>query len=145
MSEIIILSGIPCAGKSTWAEKQGKIVLSLDKYRESLFNKYVYSKENEKLVKDNLYADLDYCVIRNQDVIIDNTHCKEGLLDKFIKEYGSTNKIVIKFFDISLWKSLYRNIIRYLKTGEYIPIDSIVQFHKNYKKINREKYAKYTR
>lgn len=145
MSEITILSGIPCAGKTTWSEKQGKIVLSLDKYRESLFNKYVYSKENEKIVKNKLYADLAYYLIRNQDVIIDNTHCKESLLDRFIKEYGSTNRIIIKFFDTPLWKSLYRNVIRYLKTGKYIPIDAIIQFYKNYKKINRKKYAKYTR
>jgi len=58
-----------------------------------------------------------------------------------IKE-NSTNYtcsvVEIKRFDIPLWKAHYRNIMRYLKTGKWIPIKVMNSMYKNYKNLWKE-------
>lgn len=124
--EIIILSGIPCSGKSTWRnEKMKQPFTRCILYANSRMFNYVHNPN-----------------VRT--IILDNTHCKEGYLDKIITDYSKNNTIKVMFFDVSLLKAHYRNIIRVLSTGKWIPFKVINIMYKNFNKIKREKYGKYS-
>lgn len=150
MKTLEILCGIPCSGKSTYTEhahRHGKHVQSVsrDELREVMYGKkYKFSKQKE----DNITEVFDRCVNNSLDnkyierVILDNTHCKEGYIDSIIKKYPQ-HTIKIKFFEISLLKAHYRNIIRYFNTGKWIPIKVMNTMYRNYNKINKKKYEKY--
>lgn len=143
---IIVTSGIPCSGKSTWAKKQFYPIISRDNIREACFNNpYIYSNNNEALVTKYFFERLNRLIALDfKNIILDNTFCKESYIDDIIKRYPDCN-ISVMFFDIPLYKAHYRNIIRYLKTGKWIPISVINQMYKNYNNINKEKYTKYAK
>lgn len=151
--EIIIMCGIPCSGKSTWAleyaqksnEKKYEII-SRDKIREQLFKgHYIYSSDNEKKVTwtFNEYMDVYLHSIHLDGIILDNTHCKESYLNDIIKRFYNTHDIKIVFIDIPLWKAKLRNIARWYYTKKWIPISVINTMYKNYNKINKQKYEIY--
>ena len=157
MKTIRILCGIQCSGKSTYCEKldyfnkRHSVVISRDYIRENYFEKpYIINNFNEnrvtKIFNDELNQWLNL-YSRNAEplwtIILDNTFCKEKYIDEIISKYGNVYNIEIKFFDISLIKAHYRNIIRRFKTGKWIPIKVLNQFYRNYKKINRNKYKQY--
>lgn len=150
MKTIQILVGIPCSGKSTYASiinntfHLNTYIISRDKTREAFFGKrYKQNNKQEIFISKQNTKALVFYLMRGDNVILDNTHCKEKYIDEIINKYGKDNKIEIKFFDIPLWKAHYRNIIRYFKTGKWIPIKIMNNMYKNYKQINRKKYAKY--
>jgi predicted kinase len=147
MKTIEILVGIPCSGKSTYCEKiynDSYYIVSRDKIRLDLFgNKYKQNKYDEGDVTKLHSLQVDLGLKNHKIVILDNTHCKEKYIDEIINKYSKDCNIKIKFFDIPLWKAHYRNIIRYFKTGKWIPIKVMNQMYKNYNKINKQKYAKY--
>lgn len=132
MPKCIILSGIPTSGKSTFANKSGLSVISCDKIREDEFGKnYVFSRRNEDFVWKTFYHRIS---LFEQDFIVDNTNCKQIYIDR-IKENLSKNTswtVIIKRFDIPLWKAYYRNIKRWIFTGKYIPVDVLRAMYKNY-------------
>ncbi len=157
---VLILSGIPCSGKSTFTDDivlnfdnhgpygfYKTVSISRDTIREELFpEKYTYNERNEDLVTKNFYRHLNTAFINKQNIIIDNTNCKEKDIDRLLNTYflQNYNKHIV-FFDIPLYKAYYRNIIRYFKSEnkKWIPFKVIKRFYNNYKKINREKYARY--
>ena len=155
---ILILSGIPCSGKSTFTNKiindlnnrdsygfYKAISISRDSIRKELFpEKYIYNKENEREVTYYFFNQLCLATKLNQNIIIDNTNCKETDILKFLNNrlLEDYNKY-IKFFDISLYKAYWRNIVRCYKTDKWIPFKAIKRMYYNYNKINKEKYAKY--
>lgn len=148
--QIIILCGIPCSGKSTWAKTNQSFyseIISRDTIRENSFLNYKFSKRNEDIVTENLLFTVERCLEYSNPIkiiILDSCHTKEKYLDEIIKEYKNKHFIInIKFFDIPLWKAHYRNIIRYLITGKWIPIKVINSMYKNYNKINKNKYKQY--
>lgn len=148
--EIIICCGIPCSGKNTWANSKNKIttkIISRDIIRESISKKYIFSLENENKVTKLFNNQLSFVTRFNSEyetIILDNTFCKEEYIDNIIKEYGNKHFIIkIKYFNISLWKAHYRNVIRYLKTGKWIPVSVINNMKKSYDKINRKKYEQF--
>lgn len=42
------------------------------------------------------------------------------------------------WFDISLWKAYYRNIVRYLVSGKWIPLKVLNSMFVNYNKLKKE-------
>ncbi len=148
--EIIILCGIPCSGKTTWRSEKMKQpftrCVSRDDIRSETFpGKYVYSSRSEDKVTAIQNARLKMLIIHPnvKTIIIDNTHCKEGYLDKLITDYSKNNTIKIKFFYVPLWRAHYRNIVRVLMTGKWIPFGVINTMYKNFNKIDKSKYGKY--
>lgn len=147
MKTIRILVGIPCSGKSTYTFNKclysNSCFVSRD-YIRDILNLHQYTKESENKVTQIFNYLVDKALIEDIEVIIlDNTHCKEKYIDNIISTYSNYN-IEVKFFDISLLKAHYRNIMRYFKTGKWIPIKVMSDMYKNYNKINKQKYAKYT-
>lgn len=147
MKTLIILVGIPCAGKTTYVNKTNYLSSSRDFIRENLWVKYTYNAKNEELVTKLYNECLDKYIMssnpNSQIIILDNTHCKEKYIDEIISKYENITNISIKFFDISLYKAYYRNLMRYFKTGKFVPFSIITNMYKNYKLINKQKYAKY--
>lgn len=139
MPRCIILSGIPCSGKSTWAEQQNLPIISCDKIRKELFGKtYKQTFKNEIEVWDKFYEQVNS---QTTDFIVDNTNCKLYYQDRIRENlyYGEVNpktwliwEIEVKRFATPLWKAYYRNVVRYLKTGEFIPFKIIKNMKKNY-------------
>ncbi len=150
MKTIVILVGIPCSGKSTWAQlnraDMKAYIVSRDDIRENEYffiQPFKICKSNEDKVTE-LFDNIAIQALNAFDsIILDNTHCKESYIDNVIKKYSGEN-IVIKFFTIPLWKAHYRNIVRYILDGKYIPFKIINNMYKNYNKINKDKYKKWT-
>jgi len=163
LKTIIILAGPPCAGKSTYVEKykstfgilpgdRGLGVVSRDQIREDHFPKpYLHRRNTETQVSQIFYDNFKALLIDDSisHILVDNTHCRESYIDIYIdklikKKYKDfTVKLYILFLDIPLWKSIFRNFIRFFKTGRWIPIRVIKDMHKSYNKINRKKYEQY--
>ena len=156
LTRIKILVGIPCSGKSTYAKTLPKnmdkytAIISRDTIREFgwLFKQpYKFSKQNEDLVTIEFYRQFNLWLEPEKgcfEVCLDNTHCQQKYIDRIICDYGKIYEIQIKFFDISFFKANYRNIVRYFKTGKWIPINVMNSMYKNYNKINKKKYEKYS-
>jgi predicted kinase len=154
---VIILSGIPTSGKSTWAKMYQNInymagddfrsyrIVSRDKIREQCFPQpYIINKDNENKVTGIYNEMIENCMKAKVPMILDNTHCKEQYLKEALKKFEGTDyRVKMKFFDIPLWKAYYRNIIRNWRTGKWIPIKVIESMKKNYDKINKKNYERY--
>lgn len=148
MKTVYILVGIPTSGKSTFLKerniktsyKNKILVLSCDSIREYNFGKnYKFDPDNEKLVWNKFYEQLNKATY---NLYIDNTNCKLNYI-RLIKENLNPNEeweVQLIYFDIPLWKANLRNIIRYLKTGKWIPFKVIKSMYNNYKKIDKKQY-----
>lgn len=129
MPKCLILSGMTCSGKSAFAKQCGLPILSCDEIRKKI--------KNEKAVWELFYATLNTWT---QDICIDNTNCKQNYINLIRKNLNNTLEwdIEIKRFDVSLWKAHYRNIVRYLRIGKWIPIKVMNSMHKNYNNLWKE-------
>lgn len=82
--DIIILTGLPGSGKSTFAAdyvKSGYIRLNKDELRE-MVNMYSLNYKDEPLIQDMQLNLLGLLMDKGRNIIIDNTHTKT----KYIKE-----------------------------------------------------------
>lgn len=137
MPTIIITSGIPCSGKSTWTEKQkGWLVLSRDKIRlEWNKGKYVFDSAIEHLVTNKFNTLLKEAFYNNEDVICDNTFCKQKYITDILKEVPSHYNIEIKKFPVNLYIAHIRNIWRWKITGKWIPFKVMKDMNKNFNNL----------
>lgn len=146
LPRLLILCGIPTAGKSTFANqfKNEYEILSRDTCRENLFGfNYIMTNDKEDQVTKEFNFKLKKAYLCTLDVIIDNTNCKEGYIDRIIAECPTHYDIEVKFFDIPLWRAYLRNCLRWIRTKKFIPFNVINTMKKNYDKINRKKYNNY--
>jgi predicted kinase len=133
MPKCVILSGIPCSGKSTYIKKYVKNywIVSCDDMRGK---NYKFSKENEDKIWNRFY---DILNTAHTNIVIDNTNCKKVFINR-IKQNLNPNlnwEIEIITFDINLFRAKIRNYFRYLKTGKYIPNTVMNNMYKNYNNL----------
>lgn len=148
---VLILCGIPTSGKSTFAlhlafpNPMWKII-SRDLIRIDLFGlKYKQNSKDEKTVTTMFNLQLNRYLFEGYNVILDNCHCKESYiteLETLFKTYSYV-EVKVKYFDISLIKAFYRNIVRYFRTKKWIPFKVIRAMKKNYDKINRANHKNF--
>lgn len=142
--ELIILVGPPCAGKTTFRKNEiykDYVILSRDDIREKYWGKdYKYTDTNEAKVSIISENTFNFAVKDNLNIIVDATHCKEQYLQLWLDAKPGHYSIKFYFFYIPIWRAYIRNILRYIKTGKYIPITILKNMYKNYNKINRKKY-----
>jgi tRNA uridine 5-carbamoylmethylation protein Kti12 len=153
MATILILSGIPCSGKTTHAKSflinsPETVLLSRDAFRKK-YNLYDYSPESESKVAE-YYSQKLHTVINDPAVdfiIIDNTHCSNKELQSLINQIETCDVkghyIILEFFDCSLFKAMYRNIKRWIYTSKWTPFSFIYNSYKRYKKIDQDYYNLY--
>jgi predicted kinase len=131
-----ILVGIPASGKSTWSkefvDKNPQWVrLSRDDFRGMLKNQTVCENKIEGLINvlsDNLILE---SLNKKLNVIIDNTNLKAEYINHYIDLVKYKADVEFMIFDISLDKSIKRDLDRKNPVGE----DDIKRMFKDYLKL----------
>lgn len=136
MLKCIFLQGIPCSGKSTYARdnflymNSSYIIISRDDIRKQINGKKMFNLKNEKKVSDIFNKMIVNSVQAKLNLVIDNTNLNPKYINNIKKLL--TKDYIVEFvrFDIPLWKAYWRNIVRYLETGKWIPFGVIKKFKK---------------
>ena len=129
----IVTIGIPCSGKSTWAdqfvvERENWVKIERDEIRMRLFglddyNLYRHEKDNEQLVTNCFDQLLQVCSDGNLNVVIADTNINPKFRKQLLTKLEVLGyDIKIKKFHVSLEEALERNDLR---EGKFIPPDII--------------------
>ena len=129
---VIILRGIPCSGKTTWAKEFVKehydyIVIGNDAVRE-IFNIPYYTNED---IHDYSLALLRTALDHHKNVVIDNSNIYDNVLQRYIdvlKEYDASHKLIT--FNVTLAEALARNKTRKDHRTENNIIDTYCELQK---------------
>ena len=134
--KVLILCGIPGAGKSTWANNYvlnnpGWVILNRDSYRKMLKNQWLVEPKIEDLITET-FCDAILSALRyKQNVIIDNTNLKSKYIMPIVdlvKEYAD---VEYQIFDVSVEKAIERDNAREKKVGETV----IKKMYKDYSNL----------
>jgi len=92
--------------------------------------RYILNPNLEKLV-DKIHEEI-FIIAQNagKNIILDNTHAKAKYIISAIDKHKEC-VYTLRFFTAPLWKLKLRNIIRYFKTGVWIPTKVIENMDKN--------------
>lgn len=145
MKTAIITIGIPCSGKSTWADNEIKdrtdcVKIERDEIRMKLFNlenynDYVINKHNEDFVSRCFYMLVDQCAKLEVDIIISDTNLNDKYRKELIEYLDSLGySVVIKTFEISIEEAIERNKHR----DKHIPEHVLINMHKKFEKFKSE-------
>lgn len=129
---VIILRGIPCSGKTTWAKEFVKehydyIVIGNDTVRE-IFNIPYYTNED---IHDYSLALLRTALDHHKNVVIDNSNIYDNVLQRYIdvlKEYDASHKLIT--LNVMLDEALARNKTRKDHRTENNIIDTYCELQK---------------
>ena len=98
---------------------------------------YVFSRASENKAWNLFYSRL-YELSRGEIAFaVDNTNCKQVYIDKIKEQLPDTCVAVAIYFDVPLWKLYIRNILRWWRTGKFIPWVVIKNMKKNFDKLKR--------
>lgn len=127
MKQVILTSGIPASGKSTWSKEFVKANpnfkrVNKDSLRE-MIDSSIYSKENESLI-NKIQNQLILTFLKNgNSVIVDNTHVKKSYFDevkKILLTLKEEIEISEKLFQIDIDEAIERDNKREAKVGEKV-------------------------
>ena len=136
MSKLIITRGLPASGKSTWAKQwvledpEHRVRINQDDIRLMLGKYWVPSRE--RLVQHIQEKALIEALLRDYDIVIDNTNLNEKVLDNYrvlVTAYGNHSIEYKDFFDTPLSVCIKRDKNRDLQVTEKV----IRSFYNNYK------------
>jgi hypothetical protein len=85
----------------------------------------------EDMITGLMFSTIETCLMRKQNVIVDNTNLKQKYLDEIIERFKYTADIEYQLFDISLAKAIERDNARDAKVGEGV----IRKMYEDYKKL----------
>lgn len=133
-NKILILIGVPASGKSTWAsdfvyKNDNYIRVSRDDFRYMLKNSGVCEPKIESMVTDLVNESITNALLRNLNVILDNTNLKESHIDEIVQKFKYSADIDYRVFDISLDKAIERDSKREKSVGKV----AITKMFKDYK------------
>lgn len=136
----IVTIGIPCSGKSTWAEeyckKTGALEINRDNIRMNLFdleryNDYKFSKDKEDKVTDTHRNMINMAAMSGRDIVISDTNLnkkhRHELVDYLLDFMGFG--VELKVFDIEFFDALKRNEKR---TDKHIPRQVMYDMYRRY-------------
>lgn len=125
MNKLLILSGIPASGKSTFAKQwveespETRVIVNRDSIRRGLGVYWVPSRE--KLVTSIEQHSVWEALEMGYDVCLDATNLNKSFLNKWIEIADSINiPIEYKEFKISLEEALERDKTREFSVGEKV-------------------------
>lgn len=138
--KVLVLRGVPCSGKSTWAKQYVKenrnfFIVNRDSLRlmrgeySIPEQEYLITKIENSIIKSALEYGLS--------VIIDSTNLHRKSipsLRKLVEEFDNI-KIEIKDFPIDLDIAIKRNQERYKNGGILINENDLIRFHKRHLRI----------
>lgn len=144
MRKMILLSAVPGAGKSTWAENYKRYnpeervyIVASDEIRKELGGSYQYFKEEAKvwqlfLERTNQYAE-DY---EDVTVILDSTNLTNKFRRMYFEQTPKFDKHVLVYFDVTFEKACERNLSRHeLKV---VPHHAMVHLYEELEPIDQE-------
>jgi predicted kinase len=139
-NKVFILIGIPCSGKSTYANKvlnsSNTIIVSSDEIRKDLNGTYKFSPETNNIVFDIVKNEVKLALSKGFDVVVDATNTNKKYRKSLIsisKKYNCS--IIAVVFQTPLSLCLERNYKR--SSERIIPEDVIIrmsQFDSDIKK-----------
>lgn len=154
MPELIFLIGLPCSGKSTWAEKMVKategckgnpyVILSSDAYIQEVADNSgrTYDQvwaDNILWAQDMFWKDIEYYSSRGFNIIVDRTNLTKYIrkkVRKFVKAI-SNGGYVYSFsyitFPVSLSELENRNSNR---KGKSIPLELLEKMAKSFEPVS---------
>jgi len=120
--KILILIGIPASGKSTWAADYVRnnpnwVRVNRDDFRAMLKNSQVCENKIEDMITALVIDTINRALMKNLNVLIDNTNLKQKYIDGFIEQFKYQANIDFRVFDISLAKAIERDAARDKKVG----------------------------
>lgn len=138
MKQVILTSGIPASGKSTWSKEFVKTNTNFKRINKDSLREMIdpaFSKENETLI-NKIQNQLIITFLKNgNSVIIDNTHVKKSYFNN-IKTLLSSLKEKIelseKVFHIELEEAIDRDNKREAKVGEDVIRKMFESFNKGW-------------
>ena len=121
--KVIILIGIPASGKTTWSLEFIKnnpdyVRIGRDAYRLMLRNELFCEPKIEDLISKLLISSVHKALMKNFNVIIDNTNLKQKYITEFIEEFKYDADIDYHVFDISVDNAIERDKLRDNQVGE---------------------------
>ena len=132
MAKMLILSGIPASGKTTWArefiqDKSDWIIVNRDSIR-NMFGIY-WLPDREQLVTDSEFAMIDLGFRHGFNVIVDDTNKNPNTIVE-LQKIASNNNAEIEYreFVIDLDEAIRRDSERENPGGESV----IRRFYKQY-------------
>jgi predicted kinase len=138
MAELVMLSGIPTSGKSTYVKRLLKIpywsnavVLSTDDYieKEAQRLNLTYNEIFDDVISDatrELELQLNMAKDKGKDIIFDQTNLTVKTRKKKLAKIPSYYRRTIVYFQISLEEALERNKHR---EGKFIPESILKRMH----------------
>lgn len=115
----ILTIGIPCSGKSTWAEKFCHVndyrEINRDNLRMSLFNlasynDYKMNRFNESVVTDKVNDLIQESAQNKQNIVISDTNLNEKYRNDLVKKLEDLGyDVELKVFEVEFFDALKRN------------------------------------
>jgi predicted kinase len=115
----ILTIGIPCSGKSTWAEQYCRENIAVEINRDNIrmemfglerYNDYKMTKEKESYVSEVGKEKIELCAKTKQDIVISDTNLNKKYRNELIKKLESLGyDVEIKIFDIEYFDAIKRN------------------------------------
>lgn len=144
MRKMILLSAVPGAGKSTWAEtykrsnpEEKVFIISSDEIRKELGGTYQYFKEEAKvwelfLGRANEHAE------QNEDVtvILDSTNLSNRYRQMYFEKTPLFDKHVLVYFDVSFDRACERNLSRH--EMKVVPHYAMVRLYEELEPVDQE-------
>ncbi len=141
-NKLIILVGIPCSGKSSWAREYLKnnpncIRLNRDDLRVMLRDQGYVSKDIEDVISSTQsFIVTEATSTVNLDVIIDATNCKLKYIQSWIDNFSDEYDIRVKLFEIDKGEAYSRNSKRYHEGKQsLVPVNVIDNMYNNLQEL----------
>jgi predicted kinase len=131
--KILVLSGVPASGKSTWAKSflaknPNYVRVSRDDFRFMLRNQGLCENKIESMITSLQMNTIKEALNKRLNVVIDDTNLREKYINPFIKAFNHRADFEFMLFDISYKKALERDNNRERKVGEEV----LKRMYKNY-------------
>jgi len=146
--QVIIMSGLPCSGKSTYIKENLKVfdVVSFDdtilsNFGDNYNEAHKTYSELSIAEKRCIYLEIDILfrelLLEKKDIVIDFTNLSSELIDKWLSVVPADYRKICIRFNLPIETILERNKNR---QNKFIPVDVLVDMEKNREEIEEEKF-----
>lgn len=144
MKKMILLSAVPGAGKSTWAEnyknsnpEENVFIVASDEIRKELGGSYQYFKEEARVWQLFLDRANDFAKqYEDVTVILDSTNLTNKFRQMYFEKTPDFDKHVLVYFDVTFEKACERNLSRHeLKV---VPQYAMVSLYEELEPVDQE-------
>lgn len=121
--KVKILVGIPGSGKSTYCDEFLKnnsnyLRVSRDSFRFMLRNQPFCHSSTEDLITNLIDVTITKSLLKNRNLIIDNTNCKASYINHFIELVKHTADVEFEIFNVDKETCIQRDLNRQKSVGK---------------------------